>query len=139
MEIIVYVDGGCKNNQCSAKREAYGSYKILAKGKKWPDWILYAHETKDYGSATNNQAEYLAILDALGHISKYRSTKTIKIYTDSALVFNQIWGDWKTKEPKLIKLRDELLDLLHSYDYIDGIKVIAEWVPRETIVKELGH
>jgi len=69
---------------------------------------------------TNNQAEYLAILEVLK-----LTNGNIEIYSDSKLVVNQLNHEWHIKEDNLRNLAVEVWKL------IDNRKVSFIWIPRE--------
>jgi ribonuclease HI len=69
---------------------------------------------------TNNQAEYLAVLEAL----KF-TTGDIEIYSDSKLVVNQLNHEWHIKEDDLRNLAVKIWKL------IGNRKVSFAWIPRE--------
>jgi ribonuclease HI len=54
---------------------------------------------------TNNEAEYEACITGIEEPIDLR-IKTMDIYGDSALVINQVNGDWNTHQPHLIPYRD---------------------------------
>ncbi len=58
------------------------------------------------GIATNNIAEYKAIIKALELGKKYSSE--IEITSDSLLVISQIRGDYKINKPHLLKLFEKV-------------------------------
>ncbi len=69
------------------------------------------------GDATNNQAEYKAmILGVSAALSKHTFQK-IKIYADSELLVKQILGQYRVKNEKLKPLYQELVALLSSCTY----------------------
>jgi ribonuclease HI len=55
------------------------------------------------GVMTNNQAEYLAIIDALEH-AKTLGADEVRMFMDSELAVRQIKGEYKVKNPELGKL-----------------------------------
>ncbi|XP_052489841.1 uncharacterized protein LOC128042514 [Gossypium raimondii] len=44
--------------------------------------------------------------------------KVLKVYGDSALVIDQLKGEWDTKDPKLISYRKMVLELMDEFDDI---------------------
>lgn len=65
---------------------------------------------KTIGTATNNIAEYQAVIAALNWLNqKNLSLESIHFFLDSTLVVNQLNGLWKVKDPnlrqKVIKIR----------------------------------
>jgi len=73
-------------------------------------------------AATNNEAEYLAVLDAL----KKTKSKDIEIVSDSKLVVSQLKREWHIKEPRLRELFDRVQNLIRSRK----LDVKFFWVPR---------
>ena len=121
-----WVDGGCRGNQAHGKREAYGS---ISDGES-----VERLQFKD--AHTNNEAEYMALSALLGNLLSNRvdpQKPGTSIYTDSQLVVGQLGQGWKVNSSNLLALHDEAaLRLLKT-----GAKII--WVPRDQIVKRLGH
>lgn len=77
------------------------------------------------GIKTNNQAEYIALITALETLKgmKIKPEKVI-VYTDSELLYNQVAGRFKVKNPILRGLHDKVRHLLN------GQKVELRKVPR---------
>jgi len=73
-------------------------------------------------ASTNNEAEYLAVLDAL----KKTKSKDVEILSDSKLVVSQLKREWHIKEPRLRELFDEVQALIKQR----GLKVNFVWIPR---------
>jgi len=82
------------------------------------------------GVATNNQAEYQAVIEALKWLSQ-QTTKDqqpiANFYLDSQLVVNQLKGLFKVKDENLKIKKFEILDLITNYKL--KIKNFA-YVPR---------
>ena len=66
------------------------------------------------GGATNNQAEYHALIDGLKAIADWKPD-TLEVYLDSKLVVEQVNGKWRVKEPGLKELHEQALELLKPY------------------------
>ena len=66
------------------------------------------------GAATNNQAEYHALIDGLKAIADWKPDK-FEVCLDSRLVVEQVNGKWKVKEPGLRDLHQQALELLKPY------------------------
>jgi len=77
------------------------------------------------GEATNNVAEYSALIRALKE-AKALGAEHIRLRTDSQLVFYQLKGDYKVKHENMKPLHEEALGLLKSFK-----KVECKVVPRE--------
>lgn len=77
------------------------------------------------GKATNNEAEYFALLEGV-NVALKNNFKNIVIYSDSELLVKQINGEYKVKAKNLIPLKkqvDSALGKIKNYS--------LEWIPRE--------
>jgi ribonuclease HI len=76
---------------------------------------------------TNNEAEYLAVINALHELCRptIGSWDEITIYSDSQIVINQIKGTWTVRGENLIPLNNNVYSLLSK---LPPIKF--EWCPR---------
>ena len=82
-------------------------------------------KSKDIGIRTNNQAEYIAIIEAL-KISLDKSFKKVILYSDSEVVIKQINNQYKIKNAELKKLYNEIKELENQFEYIKFIHVKRE-------------
>ncbi len=91
MSVIIYTDGGARNNPGPA-----GAGAVIIDGEN-------KIELKKFlGSQTNNWAEYEAVVLALTEAKKLGlAGKPIEVRMDSKLAVEQISGRWKIKEPTL--------------------------------------
>ena len=102
----------------------------IAKGQKqqplYSDYGLAAKPFAD--NATNNVAEYTAIIKALEWLleNNYNNNQEIVIRGDSQLVINQINGKYKVKAVKIIPLYQKVKSLISKFQ---DIKI--EWIPRD--------
>src|SRR3954463_9897701 len=67
------------------------------------------------GKATNNVAEYKALITAMSEAQKLGATK-VKIRGDSELVVRQMTGQYRVKHPDLIPLFREAKELFDSFE-----------------------
>jgi ribonuclease HI len=67
------------------------------------------------GRATNNIAEYKALITALQEAKKLGAKKII-IRGDSELIIKQMRGEYRVKNPDLRELYDEAQHLLHQFN-----------------------
>jgi ribonuclease HI len=67
------------------------------------------------GKATNNVAEYCALITAMEEAKKLGATR-IKIRGDSELVVRQMTGVYRVKHPDLIPLHRQAKELFESFD-----------------------
>lgn len=118
MKIIIYTDGASRGNPGHA---SYGFSITDEKGR-----ILY-EEGKYIGIATNNFAEYSAVLAAMKYIGEnFKKDVEVKFFMDSKLVAEQLSGRYKIKSPNLIELIYKIKDLQEGID-----KITYTHVPRE--------
>lgn len=104
MKLIVFTDGASRGNPGKA---SYGFTISDNTGK------LIFEEGKYIGIATNNVAEYTAVLKSLSWISKNITEKCqIEYFADSKLVVEQLSGRYKVKS-------------LHLKPIIEQIKILA--------------
>lgn len=123
-KIIIYADGGCRNNQCKENIGGWGAY--LTKGE-------YIKEL--YGSAkntTNNKMELTSAIEGLKVLKKY--TTPVEVHMDSAYVVNGInswvtdWikKNWRKSDGKPVENKElwqELWALKSKFNDIKFIKV----------------
>ncbi|MFW6003308.1 MAG: ribonuclease HI [Halanaeroarchaeum sp.] len=67
------------------------------------------------GRATNNQAEYQALVRALEMADRYGYDR-VEIRGDSQLIVKQVKGAWNTNDPDLRELRVRVHELLDRFD-----------------------
>lgn len=113
--IEVYVDGASRKNPGPSGAGAVIRHDGHVKKLK-----------RSLGHATNNQAEYEAVILALAWIrKKWEDPPPVKIHTDSLLLAQQVKGQWKIKSSHLRPLRDKILAAL------SGIRYEIIHIPRE--------
>jgi len=103
MKLITYTDGGSRGNPGLA---ASGVYITTEEGKE------VARFGKTLGIATNNFAEYTAIIEALSWINSNREMLDpldgIECRMDSLLACKQLLGEFKVKHPHIRPLFDQV-------------------------------
>jgi ribonuclease HI len=67
------------------------------------------------GKATNNVAEYTALITAMKEAQKLGATK-VRIRGDSELVVRQMTGAYRVKHPDLVPLHRQARELFESFD-----------------------
>jgi probable phosphoglycerate mutase len=83
-------------------------------------------ETKQaIGHATNNVAEYRALIAGLDDAAKLGATEAA-VFMDSKLVVEQMSGRWKVKHPDLVELHAQAGTLASRF-----ARISYAWVPRE--------
>ncbi|MFC4245475.1 ribonuclease HI [Natribaculum luteum] len=111
----VYFDGAARGNPGPA---AIGWVIVTGDG-------IVAEESERIGRATNNQAEYEALLAALEAARAYGYDE-VHVRGDSELIVKQVRGEYDTNDPKLREKRVSALEILSSFD-----EWTIEHVPRE--------
>lgn len=123
MEINVYTDGGARGNPGPAAvgihiEDTEGNH-IVSLGKK-------------IGSATNNVAEYTAVIEAFELILEMTDRPSkINFFLDSNLVASQLNGMFKLKSPAL---RNLLLKIRQKENEAKS-EVTYSYIPREKNIK----
>jgi ribonuclease HI len=70
------------------------------------------------GVATNNEAEYHALIEGLKAVSEWKPDR-LEIYLDSKLVVEQVNGRWKVKEARLQSLQAKAKELLAGFPEVE--------------------
>lgn len=76
------------------------------------------------GTATNNIAEYQALLACLMKTKAFSCTRLV-VYSDSELMVRQLKGQYKVKEPTLRRLFAEAKAILKASPFTFEIKHVA--------------
>src|SRR3989338_1686640 len=108
MKLLLYTDGGSRNNPGAA---GIGGVAYSAEGKE-----VFKFK-KFLGIATNNQAEYLALIEGLKKAHAL-GTEDLHCFLDSELVVRQLNGLYKIKNPELKPLAAEILKLSNKFKNI---------------------
>lgn len=95
-DLTIHIDGGSRGNPGPA---GFGVYVLARDGTVTE---LYGF----IGHATNNVAEYQALLHALRHALD-RGARTVALFSDSELVVRQMSGAYKVKHPDMLPLYQE--------------------------------
>jgi ribonuclease HI len=99
-ELVINTDGGARGNPGPA---GIGVVISTPEGRHLESFGKYIGET------TNNQAEYLAVVEALKAAAKYQPTK-LRFILDSELVVKQLKGIYRVKHPDLQPLHAHILE-----------------------------
>lgn len=110
-------------------------------------WVLYDSSksiiqrgSKFIGFATNNQAEYLALIHGIRNAYEL-GIQNLQIQGDSLLIVNQIKGLWKIKDSKLATLHQQAKEILskftsYSIEHIPRyLNTEADLLSKEAILK----
>ncbi|MCD6410476.1 ribonuclease HI family protein [bacterium] len=121
-KFIIYTDGASKGNPGPA---AIGVVICDKNGKVLKEYA------KDIGEATNNEAEYQAVILALKKIKllygkKRAKESEVEIRSDSQLLVSQLNGKYKILDEKIQKLFIAVWNLQTEFK-----KVVFKLIPRE--------
>ena len=132
-DYIIVFDGGSKGNPGLG----YGSYTI----NRVQDGARRLERLRFGDGYTSNEAEYDTLIAALQDLihrieagGREPGEFSLEVRGDSALVIKQLRGEWKAKEPRMKKRRDQCFRLLRRFGAV-GLKTH----PREQSVRILGH
>ena len=90
-----------------------------------PSGRVMAEVSEGIGVATNNVAEYRAAIAGLQRALDL-GARVVLLRADSRLLIEQLAGRFRVKNPTLIRLHQEVRELLRSFRRVD-----FEHVPRE--------
>ena len=106
MRLVVHVDGGARGNPGPA---AIGIVTST------PDGEVVDELAEPIGEATNNVAEYRALLRGLERARELGATE-VEVVNDSELVARQVQGAYKVKHPGLRPLYDQAMEALRGFE-----------------------
>jgi ribonuclease H / adenosylcobalamin/alpha-ribazole phosphatase len=86
---------------------------------------VLARVAEGIGIATNNVAEYRAVLEGLRTADELGATRVL-VRSDSRLLVEQLSGRFRVKNPTLIRLHGEVRSLLSRFEGVS-----FEHIPRE--------
>jgi len=101
----VYFDGACRGNPGPA---AIGWVLVTSEG-------IVAEGGDRIGRATNNRAEYEALIRALEVAADY-GFDVVDVRGDSELIVRQVRGEYDTNDPELRERRVRVRELLARFD-----------------------
>ncbi len=104
-DLVLHIDGGSRGNPGEA---GFGVYVEAPDGTTTE---LYGY----LGRATNNVAEYQALLHGLRH-ALARGARSVRVLSDSELVVRQMAGEYKVKHPDMIPLHREASALMRRFE-----------------------
>ncbi|MDH7500569.1 MAG: ribonuclease HI family protein [candidate division NC10 bacterium] len=105
LALMIYIDGASRGNPGPA------GIGIAVVG---PGGELLAEESVYIGEATNNVAEYSALLAALRK-AKEMGAERVQVRTDSELLYRQMQGRYRVRSPRLMGLFQEVLALSKGF------------------------
>jgi len=105
---LVYVDGASLGNPGPA------GVAVVIQHSGAEGMEPEATVAEPIGTATNNEAEYRALIRALEECRRLRLSR-IRVHMDSELVLKQVKGHYRVKDPKLLPLYMRVRELLQSF------------------------
>ena len=112
----LHIDGGSRGNPGDA---GFGVHVTTPDGEEVA--ALYGY----LGRATNNVAEYEALLHGLRYALR-RGARRVIVFSDSELVVRQIAGAYRVKHPAMIPLHREALALMRRFEEVKVTHVRRE-------------
>jgi ribonuclease HI len=106
LRLVLHVDGGARGNPGPA---AIGV--VISR----PDGEVIDELAERIGPATNNVAEYRAVLRALERAAELGATE-LEIIGDSELIARQLSGVYKVKHPAMRPLYEQAMSALANFD-----------------------
>jgi ribonuclease HI len=103
--IRIYTDGAARGNPGHA---GIGVVIEDDKGMRLNGKVKYI------GTATNNEAEYHALIEGLKAVSEWKPDR-LEIYLDSKLVAEQMKDKYRVKEPRLQTLHSKAKEILSGF------------------------
>lgn len=106
MKVVVNVDGGARGNPGPA---AIGA--VVAT----PEGDVLAERSERIGIATNNVAEYRALIEGIA-LAAEQGARELELVGDSELVVKQVRGEYRVKDAGLKPLHAEVKAALAGFD-----------------------
>lgn len=116
-QLIIEADGGSRGNPGTA-----GSGAVVIDASTGQ---VIREIARYVGVATNNVAEYVALIAGLQAVLEINPGASVLVRMDSKLVIEQMSGGWKIKHPDMITLGAQVQELVR------GLSVKWQWIPRE--------
>jgi probable phosphoglycerate mutase len=106
--VVIYTDGGARGNPGPA------GFGVRVER---PDGTLVAELSESIGIATNNVAEYRALIAAL-EWARANGCSTVRVRSDSLLLVQQMLGRYKVKHPGLQPLHARARQLVREIGHV---------------------
>jgi ribonuclease HI len=107
MDATIHIDGAARGNPGPA------AYAVVLARPGQP----VVEEAGTLGTATNNVAEYTALVNAL-HLAQELGLKKLDVYSDSELMVKQMAGEYRVKHPDLQPLYQEASQLRKGFEAV---------------------
>jgi ribonuclease HI len=106
MKLVIHVDGGSRGNPGPA---------AIAAVLSTPDGEVVADAKETIGVASNNVAEYKAVLLGLARARELGADE-VEVVNDSELVQKQVNGEYKVKHPDMKPLYAQTVEAFNGFD-----------------------
>jgi len=114
--LVLHIDGASRGNPGEA---GFGVHVRDGAGATVTG--LYGY----LGRATNNVAEYQALLHGLEYALR-RGARRVSVYSDSELVVRQVNGQYRVKHPDMLPLHRRARELMARFERVDVAHVRRE-------------
>ena len=111
IHLVLYVDGAA-NFQKETAGIGGVFYRSDEKGNNREELLTFA---ENIGKATNNEAEYGALIKGL-ELAKELRVETIRVFSYSELMVKQINREYKVKNERIRKLHKKVMDHFENFN-----------------------
>lgn len=108
-QLHLYIDGASRGNPGES---------AIGLVIRTPEGFILKKKGLYIGRTTNNVAEYMALLHGVCESLKFKPS-SILIHSDSKLLVNQLKGNYKVKDEKLIPLFKKVKEVLEKFPSCD--------------------
>ncbi len=115
--VFVHTDGACRGNPGPS-----GAGWVFSE----PDGHIFRRGKAFLGRATNNEAEYVAVILALEDALK-QGFENIRLHADSELLVKQVNGVYRVKNPRIKELYTQLKGLAAKFKRFEAKHVRREF------------
>ena len=121
MTKVLFIDGACSGNPGPMRIAVFSDNPKIKT-------VMPIQREDGNNIGTNNIAEYHALIYALAIAQHIEDDIIIK--SDSKLVVEQVNGNWKVKDPKLIPLCKDARILIDMRKELFDVSTELHWLPR---------
>jgi ribonuclease HI len=111
----MHIDGAARGNPGPA------AYAVILQVPGQPPMIQAA----PIGIATNNVAEYTALLEGL-RLAAMQKVSRLEVFSDSELLVKQLQGHYRVRHPELQRLYQAVQELLPQFEQVKFVHVRRE-------------
>lgn len=115
--VFVHTDGACRGNPGPS-----GAGWVFSE----PGGHVFRRGKAFLGRATNNEAEYVAVILALEDALE-QGFQSLKLHADSELLIKQVNGIYRVKNPRIKELYTRLMGLARKFVSFEAVHVRREF------------